>query len=131
MKKLLSSKNIAIVSLLAAQSLIGSSATAGVKAPISAVSAESTFMFGCLGDARNSANSNESVSITDTGSTMYFGARNASGITKICATTNETHKTQLRSANSDACFWVDYSSATSTCTNVKVYNDSQRQPKAQ
>ena len=101
-------------------------AAAGQKVTQS-VTAHSSYIFGNLADARNSASAIEMLEIRDYGTYMYITGVMASGSMGGCTTSNATAMAQLRAAKSDA--QVRANIASGTCTNVYVANSSWHAPK--
>ncbi len=115
-------KSIVVISSVLAASHV----LAGAKVT-QTVSASPTFILGNVGDARNSANTIEYISIEDYGTSVSVIAVAASGSMASCYTNNSAVMAQLRSASSDSQIRVNISSG--VCSTVFVMKSSKSAPK--
>ncbi len=119
-------KKLSALTFLSCAIITSGHAVAGSKVT-QTVTANPTYIFGNLADARNSADTMQMLEILDYGTYVYISGVMISGSMAGCMTTNAVAMEQLRNARSDSQVRANISSG--TCNNVYVANSSRHAPK--
>ena len=125
---LIKRKAILSASIGAALVLSGS-AFAGNKATQEVI-ATTTTISGALGSVRNSDDQTQSLYCKDYGASAYCYAKDASGNSASCTTSDSTHLSVIRGWKDSGYIYIRYDE-NGTCTRVETINGSPYEPKQQ
>ena len=107
--------------------LFSGSAFAGLKQTLPVIVTNSVFM-GSIGTARNSADNTQFIACRDHGSFATCSARNSTGTTKSCTTTNATYLAVIRGMDDSSYLSTKFDSR-GTCIGMNYAINSVLEPK--
>jgi len=91
--------------------------------------ANKPFVFGSVGDARNSADAFQYIGCVLNGATGFCYATDSAGVGHSCSTTDPDMLSNIRAINGYSSIAFKWNPTNGLCTLVMVYNDSARTPK--
>ena len=101
-------------------------AFAGYKITVPVTVTASSFT-GSYGSARNSADALQYLFCRDDGTSAFCGARDSSGVTKSCTTSNAAHLNIIRGMVDTSRVGVSFNTS-GTCTSIYQVNGSYYEP---